>query len=54
MNKNISVLLGALVVAGLAGFAGNWWGAHHAAAGAAAPAMEPAQVAAPKERKLRF
>jgi RND family efflux transporter MFP subunit len=54
MNKNISVLLGALVVAGLAGFAGNWWGTHHAAAGAAAPAMEPAQAAAPKERKLRF
>ena len=47
MNKNISVLLGALVVAGLAGLAGNWWGAHHAA-------VATPSASVPKERKLRF
>jgi RND family efflux transporter MFP subunit len=46
MNKNVSVLIGALIVAGAAGFAGNWWGAHHADA--------PSAIAAPQERKIRF
>lgn len=58
MNQNMSVLLGALVLAGVAGFAGNWWGAHHAAAGAAASGMEAAPTGAmastPKERKLLY
>ncbi|MEY4736083.1 MAG: hypothetical protein RL302_402, partial [Pseudomonadota bacterium] len=46
MSKNVSVLIGALVVAGVAGFAGNWWGTHHVDA--------PIVSAAPKERKIRF
>ena len=56
MSKNLSIAIGVLVVAGAAGLAGNWWGAHHAASGApAASSMEGAPVApAPKERKLRF
>lgn len=55
MNKNVSVLLGALVIAGLAGVAGNWWGARHASGTPAASSMEAEPAAsAPKERKLRF
>lgn len=53
MNKHVSVLVGALVVAGAAGFAGNWWGAHHAAAPAVSAEATPA-ASASKERKIRF
>ena len=59
MSKNLSVAIGVLVVAGVAGFAGNWWGVHHAAGGAPAASSMDAAPAAPtipvtKERKLRF
>jgi len=56
MSKNVSVLVGALVVAGVAGFAGNWWGAHHApgAGGGASSGADGTATAAPKARKIRF
>jgi len=54
VNKNSSVLVGALVVAGVAGFAGNWWGARHAAVTATASAEAGASVTAPPARKIRF
>jgi Cu(I)/Ag(I) efflux system membrane fusion protein len=57
MSKNLFVAIGVVVVAGAAGFAGNWWGAHHAtvtAVGAAASMDAPPPSPAPKERKLRF
>jgi len=59
MSKNLVIAIGVLVVAGAAGFAGNWWGAHHAAGSPAVGAMESvsgtgAPAAVPKERKLRF
>ena len=57
MNRNTPVLLGALVLASLAGLAGNWWGARHgASAGMAAPAAAaPAALAsAPKARQLLY
>jgi Cu(I)/Ag(I) efflux system membrane fusion protein len=56
MSKNATVAVGVLVVAAAAGFAGNWWGAHHAASGSpTASAMDaPPAAPAPKERKLRF
>jgi len=40
MSKNLVIAIGVLVVAGAAGFAGNWWGAHHAAGSPAVGAME--------------
>lgn len=49
MSKNVLTLVGALVVAGVAGFAGNWWGTRHADAPIASTAN-----AAPPERKIRF
>ena len=58
MSKNLVLAIGVLVVAGAAGFAGNWWGAHHAPGTSAAGSMEAAPVSGsantPKERKLRF
>ncbi|WP_342618507.1 efflux RND transporter periplasmic adaptor subunit [Rhodoferax sp. GW822-FHT02A01] len=53
MNKNITVLVAALALAGIAAGGGVWWGTHHAQAtsSASAEAMAPA---APKERKIRF
>ena len=45
MNKNISVVLGALLVAGVAGFAGNWWGAHHAATNGVGSGAQSASAA---------
>jgi RND family efflux transporter MFP subunit len=58
MSKNATVAVGVLVVAAAAGFAGNWWGARHAAGTTAASGMEAVPAAgtanAPKERKLRF
>ena len=56
MSKNLSVAIGVFLVAAGAGFAGNWWGAHHGAGNAAG--MEAASAVstspAPKARKLRF
>jgi Cu(I)/Ag(I) efflux system membrane fusion protein len=49
MSKNLLTLIGALVVAGVAGFAGNWWGTRHVDAPSAS-----VENAAPKERKIRF
>ncbi len=68
MNKKLSILVGALLVAAVAGSAGNWWGARHAATGSAASAMgaggtateaasagmEASTSNTPKERKLLF
>jgi len=60
MSKNLVIAIGVLVVAGAAGFAGNWWGAHHAAGSPAVGALESVSgtgapaASAPKERKLRF
>ena len=53
MSKNLVVALCVVVLAGAAGFAGNWWGAHHAAGNAAGMTVTPA-TPAPKARKLRF
>jgi len=57
MSKNLVLTFGVLVVAAAAGFAGNWWGTHHAAGASASMNATPATpiaAAAPKERKLRF
>jgi Cu(I)/Ag(I) efflux system membrane fusion protein len=58
MHKKLPLALGVLLVAGLAGFAGNWWGARHASGTPAGSAMVGAPASglasAPKERKLRF
>jgi RND family efflux transporter MFP subunit len=58
MSKNLTVAIGVLVVAGVAGFAGNWWGARHATGTSASSGMEAVPTATapamPKERKLRF
>ena len=58
MSKNLVVAIGVLVVAGAAGFAGNWWGTHHAtgnpAVGGMAATPAASAPAMPKERKLRF
>ena len=58
MSKNLSVAIGVLVVAGAAGFTGNWWGARHATGALAISGMVAAPAATaplmPKERKLRF
>ena len=58
MSKNLVVAIGVLVVAGAAGFAGNWWGTHHAtgnpAVGGMAATPAVSAPAMPKERKLRF
>lgn len=53
MNKKLSVVVGGLVIAGVAGLAGNWWGARHATSTAAASST-PAATAPAKERKLLF
>ncbi len=54
MSKNLSVAIGLVIVAGAAGFAGNWWGARHAAAAAPVARSMEAAPPVPKERKLRF
>ncbi|NVO06666.1 MAG: efflux RND transporter periplasmic adaptor subunit [Rhodoferax sp.] len=53
MSKNLPIAIGVLVIAGAAGLAGNWWGAHHAA-GSSASMEASTATPAPKERKLRF
>ena len=53
MSKNLSIAFGVLVVAGAAGFAGNWWGAQHAA-GTSANLERTASMPAPQARKLLF
>ena len=54
MSKNASGLIGVLVVAGVAGFAGHWWGARQATTPNATVAADGQTAAAPKERKIRF
>ena len=56
MSKNLFTVVAVLVVAGAAGFAGNWWGAHHAAGdgSSASAGAGSTTAAAPKERKIRF
>jgi len=54
MSKNASTWIGVLVVAGVAGFAGHWWGTRHAAPAAAATATDSQTASTPKERKIRF
>ena len=55
MNKAVSLVLGALLIAGLAGFAGNWWGARHAASDMPASINATASAApTTPARKLRF
>jgi RND family efflux transporter MFP subunit len=56
MSKNATVAVGVLVVAAAAGFAGNWWGTHHAAGVSVSMEATTAESTAPvaKARKLRF
>ena len=56
MRKNLNLAVGVLIVAAAAGFAGNWWGAHHADPSVASMEATPVtpSAPAPKERKLRF
>nr|WP_326530486.1 efflux RND transporter periplasmic adaptor subunit [Rhodoferax sp.] len=58
MSKNLSLAVGLVVVAGAAGFVGNWWGARHptTAIATATPAKADMAPAAPVEkvRKIRF
>lgn len=56
MNKNIPVVLGAVLLAGVAGGVGGWWGMRHASTAGtqATTAMPAAAASAPKERKLLF
>jgi membrane fusion protein, copper/silver efflux system len=53
MSKNLTLALGVLVVAGAAAWAGNWWGARHAADTSASLQALPAGPAL-QARKLRF
>jgi RND family efflux transporter MFP subunit len=60
MNKNMTLGVAAVLLAGVAGLAGNWWGARHAAASmdsahnaVAIPSAAP-EASAPKARKLLF